>query len=494
MSKKLYNKLQKIYEKYYCLSKINSILSWDLAVKMPYRGYTIREKQLSVIEENITQTIDNQNTKKLFEDIDASELTAKEQRNFFLMKRIFLHKTSIPEPLRKEFLTASLKSEFMWRKAKKNNDFKLFDKYFSTVIKLLREICAIKSDILKISPYETLLDQYDPGLTEKQIDNLFHKLETTLPSLISNIITKQQPNSSISTPSISPERQKELYTSLLKKIGLSWNWCRIDESMHPFCTGYPGDVRITTRYSKNNYIPGLMGLIHETGHAIYDNNLPKKDILQPIGQADSMSLHESQSLFMEMQIARSYSFAEFLLPFLKKEFNFNNSYSATDLYNNLNKVEKGYIRVDSDEVTYPLHIVMRYQIEKDLIYNRIHTKDLPEVWKHKINQYLTLSEPSHTNGCLQDIHWSDGSLGYFPTYTIGAIYAAQIAAKIKTLLPDFDQNIRIGNFKPIVKILNKNIHNLGSSLTAQDTIEKFSGTKLDVDIYLNYIKEKYLHS
>lgn len=491
MSKNLYQKLTKIYEQYYNLNNINSILTWDLTVKMPHNGYNLREKQLSLIEKITSNTIDNNTTKELFKDIDPTTLNSTEQRNFFLMKRNFLHTTSIPEKLRKTFLSTSLKSEFIWRKAKHDNDFPLFDKYFSKTITLLQEICTIKSETLKISPYETLLDQYDPGLTEEKIDILFNKLEKNLPNLITKIINKQKSHQQLTLPKISPEKQKLIYTKILKKIGLSLNWSRIDESIHPFCTGYPGDVRITTRYCKDDFVSGLMGLIHETGHAIYDNNLPKKHILQPIGQSNGMSLHESQSLFMEMQIARSYSFSKFILPMLKKEFDLDNSYNINNFYNHLNKVEKGYIRVNADEATYPLHIIMRYQIEKDLIYKKINTSDLPEIWNHKMHQYFSLAKPSNSQGCLQDIHWSDGSLGYFPTYTIGAIYAAQIAEKIKNTLTDFNQLIENGDFKPIVKILNKNIHNQASLLNSQDIIEKFSGTKLNVDSYLNYIKTKY---
>lgn len=492
MNKKAYTRLKQIYENYYKLTNINSILTWDLAVKMPHNGYNIREKQLSLIAQITTDTIDNQETKQLFQDIDPNILSTAEQRNFFLMKQIFLHKVSVPKTLREEFVKASLKSEFMWRKAKQDNNFHLFNKYFSTVIKLLKEICNIKSNILNLSPYETLLAQYDPGLKEQHIDRLFDKLAKTLPTLISQIIAKQHSFSNFKITKIPENIQKSVYQKLLKKLGLSWQWCRIDESMHPFCTGYPGDVRITTKYSKQDFTSGLMGLIHETGHAIYDNNLPKKDQLQPIGQASSISLHESQSLFMEMQIARSYSFSEFLLPILKKEFGLNNTYQSKDFYHYLNKVKPGYIRIDADEVTYPLHIIMRYKIEKDLIYDNINSNDLPDIWHHYTNKYFNLPNTSDSQGCLQDIHWSDGSLGYFPTYTIGAIFAAQIATKLKQLLPDFNHLIKIGDFKPIITILNKNIHNHGSHFTAQKIIESFSGKKLDVNIYLKYLKQKYL--
>ena len=491
MTNTTYKQLKQIFEKYYTLNNINSLMTWDMSVKMPASGYKSREKQLSTLEEITSSIIDSKQTKALISSCNPNDLSKVEKRNFLLMKRIYDHNTSIDSKLRTNFLKASLKSEFIWHEAKKENNFKLFNQYFSKTISLLREISLIKSDFLQLSPYETLLDLYHPNLKEKDIDSLFNNLKTNLPPLISKITSKQAVYKYHNPIKIPIAIQRNSYKKIIRKLGLQPKWSRIDESSHPFCTGYPGDVRITTRYLENDFISGLMGLIHETGHALYDNNLPKSLQFQSIGEANGMSLHESQSLFMEMQIARSDSFIKFIYPILKKELSLPNSYDQTQLYHSINKVEKGYIRINADEVTYPMHIIMRYEIEKELIYNKISTSDLPEIWNNKLKTYFDLKPPKDSDGCLQDIHWSDGSLGYFPTYTIGAIYAAQIASRTKELLPEFNSLIESGNFKPIINILKDNIHNYASTISAQEIIEQFSGKKLDVNNYISYIENKY---
>ena len=233
-----------------------------------------------------------------------------------------------------------------------------------------------------------------------------------------------------------------------------------------------------------------MGIIHESGHAIYDSNLPQNQCTKAIGQDAGMALHESQSLFYEMQIARSMEFCKFALPHINKYLNL--SISAADLYNNLNYVKKDYIRIDSDEVTYPLHIILRYNIEKDLINKKIETKDIPEIWAIQTEKLFQLKAPKNQNGCLQDIHWSDGSLGYFPTYSLGAIYASQIANKFRNILSDFDNLIEAGNFAKINEVLKENIHKKAHSQNAEEIITEFCGSKLDADCYLRYLEKKFL--
>jgi carboxypeptidase Taq len=236
-----------------------------------------------------------------------------------------------------------------------------------------------------------------------------------------------------------------------------------------------------------------MAFIHESGHSLYDNHRPLETMLQPIGQFQGMALHESQSLFLEMQIGRSKSFCKFLAPQICDIFGLNNKICNQEtLFNKINFVKKSYIRVDADEVTYPLHIIMRYQIEKELIYNKIQSDDLPEVWNDKLKHFFDLKPPKVSQGVLQDIHWSDGTFGYFPTYSLGAIYAAGIAKKIKGLIPDYNQLIAKGDFVDIITCLKSNIHQRCAQDSADNIIKDFCGFSSDADVFTDYLKEKYL--
>ncbi len=488
---KNYLKLSEAFDRYYILQKIHSNLSWDTQVKMPKNGFYIREKQLTLINDEISNTICNKNIAELFATIKQENLPLKAQRNFALMQKIFLHQNAIPPKLKQEFALMALKTEFIWPQAKQANDFALFNKYFSKLIFLLREITQIKSEKMHISKYETLLDLYSPAIKEAELDIVFAKLAHKLPSLIAKISSKQNiaPNlAKLKAPKIA---QTKLIKKITKKLRLNHSWCRIDESLHPFCTGFSGDVRITTKYDTTNFTSALMGIIHEAGHALYDNNLPKATSTQPIGQAAGMALHESQSLFFEMQIARSKPFCEFIINDVNKCLNID--LSVTELYTCLNFVEKQHIRIASDEVTYPLHIILRYQIEKDLINNKIETTDIPEIWSTKTEKLLQLKTPNHQLGCLQDIHWSDGSLGYFPSYSLGAIYASQISEKMKIYLPNFDELIATGKFQEIHKILKEEIHAKAHSKDAAEIMSNFTGKNLAVDDYLNYLEKKFLN-
>ncbi len=485
---KEYKQLCAIFAKYYNLSRISSILSWDYQTMMPKDGYIVREKQLKLIYELTDQTLNNSTVNKLIADLDPNELNEHEQRNLYLMEHKIAQLNAIPTKLKKNYDALCLKTEFIWAEAKQKNDYPLFDKYFSKLIKELREICQLKAEKFGISPYETLLEQYDPGRSEAQLNIVFAKLAKFLPDFIETVIAKQAA-ARLPNIKIDAATQKNTYLKILKKLGIKDNWCRIDTSNHPFCTGYLGDVRITTRYSETDYLSSLMGLIHEAGHATYDNNLPKKYLEQPIGQDAGIALHESQSLFFEMQLARSHEFCEFISPILNKDFSLN--LTSTQLYQIINFVQKSYIRVDADELTYPLHIIMRYEIEQDLINQKIETKDIPEIWQQKVKEYFHLKAPDPQNGCLQDIHWSDGSLGYFPTYSLGAIYASQLKAALATNLPNYKTEIAAGNFTNIIKFLKTNIQQYGHSKSADQLLKNLTGKDLDVDCYIAYLEQKF---
>ncbi|MDA0902654.1 MAG: carboxypeptidase M32 [Proteobacteria bacterium] len=487
-----YQQLKAIFQCYYSLDQINGILSWDRQVMMPKKGFEIRKAQQILLDDLANETICDPNVGQLIADCDPSNLSAFEQRDFALMKKIFIHKTAIPQKLQQSFTKLGLETEFIWAEAKANNDFKNFNKSFKKLVEMVREIASIKSEILGVTAYEALIDQYDEGRKEQELDELFAKLSKDLPPLIDQIIAQQQqPTQFLNDYPIA--LQKQLGLKIMKQFGADDSWCRADESAHPFSSSEPGDGRITTRYIKGDFISGLMAFIHETGHALYDNNRPLATMFQPIGQFQGMALHESQSLFLEMQIGRSRSFCEFLAPQICEIFSLKSSAcNAQTLFNNINFVQKSYIRVDADEATYPLHVMLRYEIEKALIYKEVETDDLPEIWNEKLAKYLGLNAPEISKGVLQDIHWSDGTFGYFPTYSLGAIYAANIAVRVKQLIPNYDALIAQGQFGQIINCLKEHIHQKAASKNAQQIVQDFCGFAPNADVFIDYLKGKYL--
>jgi carboxypeptidase Taq len=276
-------------------------------------------------------------------------------------------------------------------------------------------------------------------------------------------------------------------------FGFDFDYGRLDISLHPFCGGTPNDVRITTRYDQTDFTTALMGVLHETGHAMYERGLPSNYIRQPVGKALGMSMHESQSLLIEMQVCRSQEFLQYAAPLVRLAFNGNGSaWEPNNLYRLYTKVERGFIRVNADEVTYPAHIILRYQLEKALINDELKLSDLPEAWNQKMQDLLGVKPPSDTLGCLQDIHWYDGAWGYFPTYTLGAMTAAQIFQAAIQNDSNINAGISQGDFQPLMVWLRSNIHSSGSLITASELLTKATGRPLDPNVFKNHLKSRYL--
>jgi len=366
--------------------------------------------------------------------------------------------------------------------------------HLKDVVGIVREVAKIKGEAFGCSPYDALLDQYDPGRKSAQLDKVFDDLSGFLPSFIKEVVEKQKSKKLTELKGPFPiEIQKNISRQLLDVVGFDLNHGRLDESHHPFCGGYPGDIRITTRYDENDFTSALMGVVHEAGHAMYEAGLPEKWRGMPVGEARGMSVHESQSLLVEMQACRSKEFAKFLLPILKKEFDVKGKgWSAENLYGLFTKVEPSLIRVDADEVTYPAHVMLRYYIEKYIISGDMEVEDLPDAWSQGMEKFLGIKPTDDKDGCMQDIHWMDGTFGYFPTYTLGAIYAAQLFAAAKSANKEVLPSIGKGDFSPLKDWLNKNIHQWGSKMPTDELIKKATGSELDLEVYKNHLKERYL--
>jgi carboxypeptidase Taq len=279
----------------------------------------------------------------------------------------------------------------------------------------------------------------------------------------------------------------------MKRLGFDFEHGRLDISLHPFCGGTPDDVRITTRYDETNFTRALMGVLHETGHALYERGLPAAWRRQPVGDARGMSVHESQSLLMEMQACRSREFLEFAAPLLRAAFGGKGkAWEADNLYRVYTQVERGFIRVDADEVTYPAHVILRYRLEKAMVAGDLEIEDLPGEWNRGMRELVGVTPPSDREGCLQDIHWYDGAWGYFPTYTLGAMTAAQLFAAAKRAVPGIPDAIARGDFAPLLGWLRANVHGKASSLSTDALLRAATGSSLDARVYEDHLRRRYL--
>ena len=347
--------------------------------------------------------------------------------------------------------------------------------------------------MLGLSRYDSLLEQFEPGMRTAQLDPLFDGVKQWLPSLITQVQAKQANDVVIQpTGTFATERQKALGLAVMQLLGFDFNHGRLDVSVHPFCGGVSEDVRLTTRYDEHDVAQALMGVIHETGHARYEQGLPAQWRSLPVGQARSMGVHESQSLFFEMQLARHPAFIAQLAPMLVEQFGEQPAFSADNLAKLYTRVQPGLIRVDADEVTYPAHVMLRYEIERDLIEGKLAAKDLPERWDDLMQQYLGIStQGNYKDGCMQDIHWTDGSFGYFPSYTLGAMYAAQQAQAMQTELGSFD--LLISQHLPsIFDWLQRNIWQHASLLETDQLITQACGQPLTAQAFKHHLEQRYL--
>lgn len=491
---KAYSHLKHHFKEIGLLQSISSLANWDNNVIMPTGGSSLRQEQLMFLSGKIYQKLNDPKLLELISKSEEEDLDDWQIANIRNIKKQYIHNQALDQKLVEATTKASIECEFNWRSARENNDFKLFAKHFSPLLKLVQETSIRKAEMLDLDPYDALLDSYDQGRKSSEIDVIFSDLENFLPNFITKVKEKQLQQNTSPFNSIDIEKQQALGLSCVKALGFDLNKGRLDTSIHPFSCGLgPQDVRITTRYDKDNFLSSLFGTLHETGHGIYEQNLPISNELsfQPVASACGMTIHESQSLFIERIIGESLEFFSWLRPLLDKEFGKEIGLNPQNLYNIITKLKSSLIRVESDEVTYPIHIIIRYNLEKAMLSGDLPIEDLPLAWEEKMNELLQIKPKNHSEGCLQDIHWAWGSFGYFPTYTLGAIFAAQINHHINKTM-DIKDLVRTGNFSPIISWLKSNIHSLASKYSSNELILKSTGSNLNVDIFKNYLQNKYL--
>ncbi|MDH5189245.1 MAG: carboxypeptidase M32 [Rhodospirillaceae bacterium] len=491
-----YQELEDRFRRINALGGAQSMLHWDMSAMMPAGGAESRAEQLAVLKSISHSMITDPAIPDLLDGAEGDHtLDAWQQANVFEMRRIWIHQAAVDSTLVEALSMACSNCETAWRAARKNNDFKSVLPQLEDVLRLTREMAAAKSSYLGLSQYDALLDTYEPGGKSADIDVIFSDLAAFLPAFTDHVIERQKSQKTPKLPKgpFTLSAQRKLGTDLMKTLGFDFNHGRLDESLHPFCGGTNDDVRITTRYDENDFTSALMGVLHETGHALYDMGLPKKWRGQPVGDARGMSVHESQSLLIEMQACRSPEFIQFAAPLMGEAFGGNgDEWSEENFVTLYTRVEKSFIRVDADEVTYPSHVILRYNLEKAAINGDLEMKDLPGAWNDGLEKLLGIRPKTDTEGCLQDIHWYDGAWGYFPTYTLGAMTAAQLFDAACRANPKIKPAIAKGDFSPLLSWLRKNVHNVASSVSTTEIVKNATGQPLNAEVFKNHLKTRYL--
>jgi carboxypeptidase Taq len=488
-----------LYEKYtYHLKRVADIsyaaavLNWDQETYMPENGAEQRASQLSTLSgiahELFTSNEFGNVLKQLIVDTSLDEI---QRRNVIQTKRAYDRSTKLSKEHVEELALAISQAFQAWQTAKTSNHFDVFVPHLKRLVDLKRKECEwIGYDE---HPYDAMLDEYEPGLTVKQLDQLFEDVRRDLVPYVQQLTNRTVPEIKWMNNNYPKDAQWQLSIDILHKIGFDFNSGRQDISMHPFTINFGAqDVRVTTKIDENDLADCLTGTIHEGGHALYEQGLKPDAYGTPEGEATSLGIHESQSRLWENQVGRSEAFWKALLPdVLKRLGEHANGITPEDFARELNIVQPSLIRISADELTYHFHIMVRYEIEKQLFEGKLDVADIPAKWNTAYKSYLNIDVPDDARGCLQDVHWSHGSFGYFPTYSIGSFYAAQFYHRAQQQIPDLEEQIVNGNFTPLLKWLRENIHQHGKLYSADELCQRITGESLSFSYFMNYAKHKY---
>ncbi|MCY0094985.1 carboxypeptidase M32 [Hoeflea ulvae] len=472
-----------------------SILGTDEAVNMAPGGGESRAEAMATLSGMYHRQATDPKVRDWLEAAKAEDLDPEQEIAIGELERSYVNMTCLPSDFVERKMRTSMKSEQLWRKARPKGDWTSFQPALEEVVTMMREEAAMRAEVLGLAPYDALMEQFDPGNRTASINPVFAELKAFLVDFVPEALAVQEEN--LSRRPLKPlsgdypvERQKALGLAMMQAVGFDMNHGSLSVSDHPFCGGVPSDVRMTTRYRTDEFLPALMGILHETGHGLYEQNLPKDWAHWPSGKARGMSIHESQSLFVEKQIGRNPTFWRFALPLVDDHL--KEAWTMEDLLPHVHQVKRGKIRVDADEVTYPLHVILRYELEQELLSGAIETKDLPEAWDAKMQESLgisTLDDPQ--NGPMQDVHWPSGAFGYFPSYTLGALMAAQQWATILKTNPDVDAQIGSGDFDQVNAWRRDNIWSKASTASTPDILRNATGEALNPAWFIAHLKARY---
>jgi carboxypeptidase Taq len=480
------------------LESAASVLHWDQETYMPEGGGDFRADVLAYMSLMHHQMATGQKLKdELARHIDFQTgefvnitLNDEEKRIVQLVAKDLKKQISLPDQFVEDMSKHASATQQAWIKAKKNNNYSAYAPYLEKMIELKKQ----EADYLGYDdkPYDALLDEFEPGMTTETVKALFGDLKKRLVKLVEKISAAEQVDDSILQQSFSTDEQWKFGIKMANAIGLDLTRARQDVSAHPFTIGFhPDDVRITTRLNDKMLLSGLFSTIHEGGHAIYEQGLSKDHFGDPLGEAASFGIHESQSRLWENQVGRSKEFWTYALPILKKHFSQLKDVKLDDWYRVINVVRPSMIRVESDEVYYSLHIMLRFDIESQIINGKVDVKDIPALWNEKMKEYFGIMPKNDSEGVMQDVHWSFGGFGYFPSYAMGNLYGAQIMEQAEKEIPNLWDNFKKGEFLPLKDWLNDKVHKHGRYYDPEKLIEVISGAPLSADPFMNYLEKKY---
>lgn len=495
-TKKVYDQLIRKIKEVTLLESCESVLSWDERVNMPPKGAEHRANQMALLARMSHELFTDPEIGRRLADLKDSDLAkgkdTPEAANIREIAYTYDKSVKVSKEWVEEYTRTTILSQNVWVEARKKNDFAMFLPHLKKVVELKKEYAGMVG--YPNEPYDALLDDFEPGATVASVKETFGHFRSELVDLVNRIKESAvKPDGSVLTRDFPIEAQQAFGREAVTAIGYDLEAGRIDQTAHPFCSGFgPGDVRITTRFNKNFFPQAFFGLLHEAGHGIYGQNLPKEHFGTPMGRAVSLGIHESQSRMWENMVGRSRHAWQYFFPKAKEAFPQTlTGVSADDLYFAVNEVKPSLIRVEADEATYNLHIILRFELEHALLKGEIKIEDLPAAWNEKFEAFFAITPPDDASGCMQDIHWSAGYIGYFPTYTLGNLYAAQFFAKAQKDIPGLEIKFANGEFSPLKKWLSEQIHRRGRLYRADKLVEIVTGKALSHEPLMSYLKAKF---
>ncbi len=489
-----YDALTQTYQRLHRLGHLQSIASWDQAANMPPQGNEARAAAMAEMSSLLHGMRTDAALAEHLQRAEQEPLDDLQRANLREIRRDWRSSNALPEALVRRRSMAQSRCEHAWRQQRPANDWPGFVENFREMLAVGREEARLLADLTGLRPYDALMDMYEPGTTCATVDRVFGEVRQWLPGLIRKVqeVQARQPVIEPVGP-FSVQAQRQLCGEVMRVLGFDFERGRLDVSAHPFCGGVPEDVRMTTRFRDDEFLGSLMGTVHETGHGRYEQNLPRELLGQPVANARSAALHESQSLSFEMQLGSHPGFVGRLAPMIVQAFGDQPAFEPRNLQRLLTRVKPGLIRVDSDEVTYPAHIILRYEIERPLIEGEIEPEDIPALWDQKMQELLGLdTRGNFKDGPLQDVHWPAGLFGYFPCYSLGAMYSAQWFAAMRRAMPDLDAAITRGELEPVFDWLRTNIWTQGSRWTTDELAVRASGEPLNPAHFRAHLEARYL--
>jgi carboxypeptidase Taq len=494
MTTEAYDELARHWARLHRFHHLYAMASWDRAAIMPPKGSEARALALAEMDALLHRLRTDPGLAALLARAEGESLDASARANLREMRRDWSSSTALPPALVEAKSLATSRCEQAWREQRPAGDWAGFLVNLREVVRLAREEAKYLAEASGLAVYDALLDQFEPATTSVEVDAVFGDLQTWLPGLVRAVRDKQASESVVEPVGpFAKAAQRALSLEVMALLGFDFEAGRLDESAHPFSGGVPEDTRLTTRYREDDFVQSLMGTIHETGHARYEQNLPRESLGQPVARARSAAIHESQSLAFEMQLGRSAGFIARLAPLLAARFGAQPAFEAGNLQRLLTRVRPGLIRVDADELTYPAHVILRYGIEKRLIEGEIEADDIPALWDEGMASLLGVdTRGNFKDGCMQDVHWSAGLFGYFPCYTLGAMYAAQWFAAIRRGMPDLDTRLAAGDLAPVFDWLRARIWQQASRWTTAELAGHASGERLSALHFRRHLEARYL--